>query len=697
MKEPIKKKKREQIGSAGRSSLVRRVPQMIGVVVAIIIVIMCVAFGLLSRNAVAGLVDKEVQYAAGTNAMKAQSYFQSMEVYSEALADNVLSFQSFGRDTAQGVLVNSLKDVVSSGRVFSAYFAFEPNKFFADTPDGLSYYAYQNGGTIGVDILTNYAEYGSADYYAPAKSSHETHITEPYSYTLSSGETVWLITLSTPILDASGTFLGVANCDILSNSIGGIDYTDGGYQSAYTTLFTSQKTFVANTADPGLVGTQDTSADIDKVLSDVNKGVSSFPVKDLKSGKASVAVYLPVTLEGTDLNWTSSFVVNTSEVYRDVVRMVVIVAVVGLAGILAQVLFGQWILRRSLAPIAPLVKMAQKTGSFDLSEEETPYVFPHNEFGDLAAVFTQMAGKLKAIVQDEGYILSEMAGGNFTVQSRCKDEYVGAMHEILNSVQTIRDTLGASLVQISVSSDKVADSATQISEGSQTLAQGATEQASSIEELSSMINSINVGIRENAGSADQASKLSMEARTSVEESNEYMVQLTDAMGRIATASAQIQSVIKVIDDIAFQTNILALNAAVEAARAGESGKGFAVVADEVRNLAQKSAEAAKSTESLITTAVEAVEHGKSIAGSTAESLYQVADRVGKTNEMVRNISTSSQDQATAVEQITVGIDQISTVVQMNTATAEESAASSHELSQEAQKLKTMVGRFHLPS
>ena len=183
----------------------------------------------------------------------------------------------------------------------------------------------------------------------------------------------------------------------------------------------------------------------------------------------------------------------------------------------------------------------------------------------------------------------------------------------------------------------------------------------------------------------------------MEESKEHMIQLTEAMNNIASTSAKIQNVISVIDNIAFQTNILALNAAVEAARAGEAGRGFAVVAEEVRNLAQKSAEAAKSTESLITTSVNAVEMGKNIAAQTAESLKQVSVKVSAANDMVVNIAAATKEQANAVEQITVGIDQISTVIQVNSATAQEAAASSHELSAQAQKLKDLVGAFTLPT
>lgn len=659
---------------------------------------MCLSFNLLSQNVVSGLLGEEVNYIAKQNASTTESYLKSVDVYAEALSNEVLHYRIFNRADAEQTIVQSLKDAVSSGRMFSAYFAFEPNAFFENTPDGLSYYAYQNGDSISVDILNDYATYKDGDYYAPIKNTQKPHITEPYEYQLTSGKTVWLITLGMPILDSDGNFLGVACCDILSDSIGALDYSTGGYTSSFSTIMTSQGTYVAHTADGALIGSAMDSQDFSEIGEKVSAGdtlTKTIP-NPYSDQKTALTIYQPITLEGTDLLWISSYAVNQSEVFSTVSHITLILCAIGLAGILILGLFCFWIIRRSLAPVKPLMRLAEKMGEYDLSEDTENYTFPKNELGELADVFLRVSTELKAIISDEVYILNEMAGGNFTVHTRCEERYVGEFRNILVPLRKIRLTLGSTLWKINIVSDRVAEDSQQISGQAQSLAQGATEQAASIEELSAMISSISGVIAANARSAVKAGEYSTQSNESVSLSNRYMAELTEAMSHIAEASIKIQKVNKVIGDIAFQTNILSLNAAVEAARAGAAGRGFAVVAEEVRSLAQKSAEAAKDTSELIETAVHAVNEGSKVAGQTAESLKEVAQKTLSTNELVLKISEELEDQSTAVEQIRIGIDQISTVVQVNSATSEESAAASHELSTQAHEVKKLVNAFRLP-
>ncbi|BAK98410.1 methyl-accepting chemotaxis protein [Oscillibacter valericigenes Sjm18-20] len=677
--------------------LTLQIPVIIAAAVLVIVAIMCLCFNILSRNVVTDLMNKEIEYIANQNAQTANLYLETMDVYAEALAGDVQRYRNFGREISEPMIIESLKDAVNSGRVFSAYFAFEPNAFFPDTPDGLSYYAYQDGGSITVDIGSDYTVYRDGDYYAPTKENLQTHVTAPYSYQLSSGKTVWLITLSTPVIDGSGHFLGVATCDIQTESIGALEYTTGGYSTAYSCILDNTGTYIAHTCDESKIGTQETDTSLADALPAVLSGENV--VKEISNSyfgnKAALAIYQPITLDGTDLTWVSSFVVNKSEAYSAVTSITIALIILGLIGIAVLALLCFAIIRRSLAPIAPLMRLAEKMGRYDLSEDAQPYRFPNNELGNLAAVFLSMSDNLKAIIVDEGHLLGEMCAGNFTVQSQCADKYAGELGKLLNSIGQISVTLGSTLLKIDSASNNVSANAEQVSAGAQTLAQGATEQASSVEELAATISEVSGQIGETSKNAEEARHKVDETGVMMEQCDRQMKEMVAAMGEISENSQQIGRIIKTIEDIAFQTNILALNAAVEAARAGEAGKGFAVVADEVRNLAGKSAAASKDTAALIEAAVQSVTKGAGIANTTATTLDAVAENSRATAEMVEKIAEAARQQASSITQISLGIDQISSVVQTNSATSEESAASSEEMSAQAQTLKDLVGQFKL--
>ena len=342
-------------------------------------------------------------------------------------------------------------------------------------------------------------------------------------------------------------------------------------------------------------------------------------------------------------------------------------------------------------PISQLTDAAKKLAAGALNIEIDYY--SKDEVGTLAEMFREMSGSMKAVIKDIGQQLGAMSNGDFTVAPRA--EYTGDYVSIKNALINIRESLSNTLNEINLSADQVFSGSAQVSDSAQTFSEGAADQAGSIEELAAAINEISFQVRETAANMEAARRLTAKAGEQVAVSNRQMEEMLLAMGEIGAQTEQIRAINNTIEEIAFQTNILALNAAVEAAHAGESGKGFAVVAGEVRRLAGKSTDAAKRTSDLIDGTVQAVEKGRKIANITAESLHNVVESTNEVLNTVDKIDEAAQHQAGSIVQVTQEIDQISYVVQNNSATSEESAAASEELSGQAQMLKELVGRFKI--
>lgn len=314
-----------------------------------------------------------------------------------------------------------------------------------------------------------------------------------------------------------------------------------------------------------------------------------------------------------------------------------------------------------------------------------------DEIGSLANSMRKSTSILGSYVDDIDRAMKLFAEGNFDVQPEVewKGDFVG----ILNSFMMFEESMAETIKDIQNVSNEVSSSAEQVASSSNDLADGATNQAAVVEELTATVAGVSEEVEKNSQSAKEISGRVDELGNAIAESNGKMHEMVASMNEINEASREIDKIIATINQIASQTNLLALNASIEAARAGEAGKGFAVVANQVNQLADQSAQAAKESAALIETSVKAVEKGMVIAGETATQLEGVAENSKMITEEVTNIAETLETQTAEIQQINEGIEQINDVVQTNSATSEECAAASHEMSNEAENLREMIRKF----
>lgn len=316
-----------------------------------------------------------------------------------------------------------------------------------------------------------------------------------------------------------------------------------------------------------------------------------------------------------------------------------------------------------------------------------------SEIGLLVQSIHETKRELKKYIKDINMKLAEMAQGNMNLT--IGSDYRGEFQPIQVAMRQILDSLNSALMQINLTAERVTLESEQVAGGAQVLSKGAVEQSSAVQELTTSIQELSGEVDNSSEDADNARKSSMDATKQLELCNAKMGELTAAMENISKSSHEIGGIIKTIEDISFQTTILALNAAVEAARAGETGKGFAVVADEVQSLANKSSEAAQNITGLIEDSMRLVEQGTSLSADTTQALAAGVAGSQKSTQLVERIAKSAAQQVNTLYQLTQGMEQISNVVQTNSATAEKSASSAEELLGQAQELKVSVQRFRL--
>ncbi|UPA29875.1 methyl-accepting chemotaxis protein [Terrisporobacter glycolicus] len=514
-------------------------------------------------------------------------------------------------------------------------------------------------------------------------------ITDPFEDVISGN---MIVSFAAPVYSLDGKeIVGVAALDIqldtLSNKIASNETVFG--KDAYTMLVSRSGQVLA-------------SKDNDKLLKNVSQiGFDETMLKEVENPSKKVIKY-------TDNGQTRYGIVNSvrdaglktifsisEDRYNALVKKEKkdMMLVYGLAIIILLVVI-YFVTKSIVSPIQKLMEVTEDLAEGNLDAEID--IDNNDETGKLAESMKKLVTRLNeyiVYIDEIAESLNRFSTGDLNID--LKQDYDGEFEKIKDSLIQLSEIFKHTIGQIIETSENVALGSREIATASQVLADGALYQANTTEELTSTVNDLSDRVSKNAenalGAADQIKSVGELSNLS----NDQMQKMMEAITEINNKSSEIGKVIKVIEDIAFQTNILALNAAVEASRAGEAGKGFAVVADEVRNLATKSADAAKETTHLIEESIKAVENGNKIANKTGEMLVEVLQGVSESVKLIDEISDESSEQATALKQTLEGIEEISNVVQTNVSTSEESSAASNDLSKQAEDLRAIASQFKI--
>ena len=415
-----------------------------------------------------------------------------------------------------------------------------------------------------------------------------------------------------------------------------------------------------------------------KILSSTEEGTITY----WQNGKMMFAAYCPVT--GHE-DWRLIMTAPNREFTSVVVISVIVNSIIAVILLAVNITLMKRRVKNIIDPVNIVTNRLVKLAEGDL---KTPV--EEINTGDELAVLSSNLGytiqSLNLYISDITRVLSQLSAGNLDTETEAG--FAGDFVSLKESIDTIISSFNETMTQMNSAADVVADHSDGSSQGAKNLADRTTDQASVLEELTAGITSVSDQVKLTAENASRASERSMEAKNNVEICNQQMQSMIGAMADIKAGSAKISDIIKNIEDIAEQTNLLSLNAAIEAARAGEAGRGFSVVAEE-------SAKAAQNTARLITKSIETVENGTNIVNETAQSLMQVVNNTSEITGIIADIADAAREQASAIEQINTGFEQMSDAVTMNSMTAQESASSSEELAAQAQNLKGLISSFSL--
>ena len=678
-------------------------------------------------SGVVGQLKSQFELALDT----ARTVAHAVEGYKAGVQNDQLKRDDILR-ILQGIMKAHEKDFLA------VWIGFEPNAFDGKDVD------FQNKNEFGCDATGRfmpwvYMENGklfivpledadTSDFYNGAKKSGQEYITDPYEYDGS-----MILSTTVPII-FDGKTIGVVGVDLTYEILDAALRTHTPYETGYVYMVSgtgyfvwhpNRKLVVDKTRLDKLDGRDSiaksirdgkpltvilpdltTKKDIYQVMEPIHFGNCPNPwgvvisaeydkvmerfthiqqlLEELSSNSETQISTMLSDIEKTDKEANESLAGDSRRAQSIAVGAVAVIFIV-------SVIIAVFIGRSFAAPLIQGVSILQSVAENGDLNVELPNTITRrkDEFGDIGNGINSVLKEFRQVADHA----KEWAVGNWTTQVKIRGDADVMNKDLASMVEQVRHAL----TEIAEGVRQVNTGAGEVSSASQTLSSGAQESAASLEQITASMSEISSQTKTNAQSATEARDLAQKATQAATKGQEAMQEMTGAMDRITSNSTEIQRVIKVIDDIAFQTNLLALNAAVEAARAGVHGKGFAVVAEEVRNLAARSAKAAQETTELISKSGQEIDNGGAVASRTAEILNSIVDQIKQTTDLVAGIAVASNEQAQGVAQVTVGLQQIDSVTQQNTAAAEESASAAGEMNGMASNLQQLVAKFKLRS
>ncbi len=549
---------------------------------------------------------------------------------------------------------------------------------------------------LGADGVVPYTgvDASSREYFQIAKNQGLITVTDPLVNLTTGGLDMFV---AAPLYDSNNRFHGCVAISIdpavFSDLIEDIKIGEGstaGVLDQYGTFVahTNIEEVYNRTNNIELAQTNAELTDLALLMEDAIAGNESFG-SYYYDGIDKFMAYAQVPMS----NGWSVFISASQDVFlSQMTESIIKIIGIALASLVVAFVIVSVMSKRISNPITLCAERLDKLAAGDLNTP-VPEINSNDETGRLATSTKSITHTLSSMISDMSTTLESMGNGNLTATLRSEYDYVGDFHDLYVSVDKIQKNLSGTISQINLVSSQVSSGSDQVAAGATSLANGSIEQTGSIDALCQTIDQMNEQITQTALDSQKSKESNEHSHRALAKSQVQMAEMVNAMGNISNKSKEISKIIKAIDDIAFQTNILSLNAAVEAARAGSAGKGFAVVADEVRNLATKSAQSAKDTAMLIEETVKVVSEGNKIAVETSESINAALSNATELGTLVESIADASTLQAESAHKVKNSIDQISQVVQRNSATAEESASASNELSSQAFKLKDLVANF----